>query len=138
MLSPVLGLFDITFMRDAWVADHWQYFAIIGPLTLLAAAAQSRPRCLPFALLLVPLCGVLTWRQARIYAGSETFWGAFVKANQPAMDAYNQGCALLNQGNVDDAASNFRKAIDLQPAFALAYNNLGAILLRQGRTDRPC
>jgi len=135
MLSPVLGFFDISFMREAWVADHWQYFAIIGPLALIAAAIQTHPRALPVALLLLPLCAVLTWRQARIYVDANTFWGAFVQANRTALDDYNRGCALLNQGKLDEAAAKFRNAIALQPAFGLAYNNLGKILLQQGRID---
>jgi tetratricopeptide (TPR) repeat protein len=138
MILPALGLFDISFMRYAWVTDHWQYFAIPGPIALVAAGVSQLPgRSTPWVVagVLLTACGVLTWRQSRMYQGSETFWGAFMQANQPAIAQYDAGCERMAKGHLDEALPLFRAAIDDQPAFALPYNNIGFILLKNGSVD---
>ncbi len=40
-LVPVLGLTDVGYMRYSLVADHYQYFAVIGVVSLVAAAWKT-------------------------------------------------------------------------------------------------
>ena len=46
---------------------------------------------------------------------------------------YNQGMMLLQGGMFDDAEERFRSAVEVNPKYALALNNLGSIRLLQGR-----
>ena len=48
---------------------------------------------------------------------------------------YNLGNALRNAGAPQRALASFRRAIELAPDFALAYNNLGSLLHGQGHDD---
>jgi len=53
MLGPVLGFFNISYVRLSRVADHWQYFAIIGPIALKLpwlpdVSCRTSPRRFPF------------------------------------------------------------------------------------------
>jgi hypothetical protein len=43
MLMPVLGFFNIYFMRYSLVADHYQYVAIVGIVALVTATAYGLP-----------------------------------------------------------------------------------------------
>jgi tetratricopeptide (TPR) repeat protein len=47
----------------------------------------------------------------------------------------NLGGVLLIQGKFDDAAAELRKAVELDPKFALAHTRLGVALLAQGKLD---
>jgi protein O-mannosyl-transferase len=145
MLSPVLGFLNIGFMKFSLVADHWQYFAIIGPIALLAEAiAKGYQRLGPYprhalaAAVSAMLLGlaVLTWRQCEVYRDSGTFWRAVLATDAGSWGAHNNlGGFLVEQGQSDEAIAHFRAAVELQPGFARAQYNLGAALREQGQVD---
>ena len=41
MIAPVLGFVDISYMRITWVADHFLYLPMIGPLVLIVAGVTT-------------------------------------------------------------------------------------------------
>ncbi len=141
MLLPVLGFLNIYFMRYSLVADHWQYFAILGPAVLaaagLAAALRSHATAKIFlGGVLLLLLGVLTWRQAGLYRNAETYWLATLAGNPDCFVAENDlGQFLFQSGRTQEALDHFRKATVINPHYAEAYYNIGDALLRQGRID---
>jgi tetratricopeptide (TPR) repeat protein len=145
MLLPVLGFLNIYFMRFSLVADHWQYFAVIGPIALAAAGLTGawgfvggRKPFLGPALCgtLLAMLGVLTWRQSQTYTDSVTLWRTTLARNPNSyLVQYNLGCALLPAGHGDEAMVHFQKALEICPGFSDAHNNLGNILLQKGHVD---
>jgi tetratricopeptide (TPR) repeat protein len=132
LLLPVLGFVNIYFMRYSLVADHWQYFAIIGPITLFAA--PIRKPALAAAILLA--LGAMTWRQCGNYVDEETLWQATLRLNPQCWMAHgNVGDWLDQKGMVDAAIAEYQTALRLQPDYAPGHNNLGIALGRKGRTD---
>ena len=82
-LFPVLGFFDQGFYQFSLVADHWQYYSIVGVIALAVAAGElicrrmgERRRHLGAAAGVIVLLalGVATWRRATVYVNSETLW----------------------------------------------------------------
>lgn len=55
--------------------------------------------------------------------------------NEDARTAYNNGVNLQQQGNIDAAVGHFQQAIELDPNFCDAMDNLGQILRSQGKID---
>ena len=47
----------------------------------------------------------------------------------------NLGNALLQKGRVDEAITQYQKALQIKPDYAEAHNNLGTALLQKGRVD---
>jgi tetratricopeptide (TPR) repeat protein len=144
-LGPALGFINVYPMRYSFVADHFQYLASVGLLTLAAAGlgrlgaskriGPSRERALSGALLLV-LAG-LTWRQTHAYANLETLWRRTIAVNPGCSIAHNNlGNVLLSKGQMDEAFIHFQKAVEVAPDNAEAYDSLGFVLLQRGQVDQ--
>jgi tetratricopeptide (TPR) repeat protein len=132
MLLPILGFLNIYYMRFSLVADHWQYFAMIGPIAV-AAGIVRRP---VLAVALVLALGVLTWKQCGIYANSETLWRATLARNPGSTIARNNlSRALLDKGRVDDAMQLCQTVLATHPNDVTAQFNLGDGLRQKGRLD---
>jgi tetratricopeptide (TPR) repeat protein len=141
LLFPVLGFFNVYFFRYSFVADHFQYLAGIGPLTL-AAAGISRlfgfVKKQEWALCgaLVVVLGALTWQQAGIYRDLETLWCDTLAKNPGCWLAQNNlGAIFVDKGRFDEAIENYRKAIQFNPNSAVPLYSLGVALADKGRFD---
>lgn len=143
-LAPLLGFISLYTFRYTFVADHYQYVACLGPLTLLAAAHSrrwARPLpdlglrlALPLAILLAS--GYLTWSQCRVYRSDETLWrDTIAKSPGSAIARHNLGVALAAGGKLEEAAQRYRESLRLEPGNIFTLANLGNVLLRQGRLD---
>ena len=143
MLLPVLGFWDIYFMKYSLVADHWQYFAIIGPIGLVAtgitrASDRLKKRNVflvpAFSVILLLVLGVLTWRQTCTYSDIETLWMTTIAKNPVCELAhYNLGTFLEEKGQLDRAMTHYQEVIRLNQNNTDAYINRGNIYDKLGQ-----
>jgi tetratricopeptide (TPR) repeat protein len=143
MLFPVLGFVDQAFYQFALVADHWQYYSIIGVIALAVATGEGLCRRLGghgrhwgtvagMAVLLV--LGVASWRRGCVYADEETLWSDNVARNPNTWVAHNNlGYALKQAGKIEEAIAHYQQALRIEPDYAEAHYNLGNALKRLGR-----
>ena len=137
-ILPVLGFIDIYFMKFSPVADHWQYFSIIGIIVLVSEGFrllyQQADRRLAIVVILIYLTALLTLNihsQSR-FADEKTMWLRTIKQNPNAWFCYNNlGNIYYNAKNKDSAGFYYKKAVELAPHIAEVNYNLGTLLFQQ-------
>ena len=111
-LTPALGFFDIYPMRYSFVADHFQYLASIGVMVLCSAVIT-----------------VIIRRRGSLHRimGLATYGVMIVVL----------GMRVWQQGHIyKDAETLWRDTISKNPHAWMAYNNLGEVLVTQGKLDQ--
>jgi Tfp pilus assembly protein PilF len=144
-LLPVLGFFDVFYFRYSYVADHFQYLACIGLISLAVstgtaicerAGQRGRDWGMLAAAIVMLTLGLSTWGQARIYQDSETLWGDTLAKNPQCWMAHNNlGTVFLREGKVSGAIAHFDQALEIKPDDAEAHTNLGIALYQTGKRE---
>jgi tetratricopeptide (TPR) repeat protein len=144
-LSPMLGFIMLFTFHYSFVADHYQYLACLGPLTLAAAgltkafdhlekgAALLRPIvCGAFLFML----GALSWRQCAMYRDWDTLWRATLANNPRSWMAHNNlALSLQMSGRLNEAVGHYLIALQINPGFGERHYNLANALAGLGRSD---
>jgi tetratricopeptide (TPR) repeat protein len=143
-LFPVLGFLNVYAFLFSFVADHWQYLAILAVAPLAGAAwarigggrgetGRWRPGKNLLAGAVLGLLGLLTWRQCWIYRDPRTFYRALLARNPACWMAHtNLGLLLEGEGRTEEAIAQFETALQLRPGYAEGCNNLGVGLSELG------
>ena len=139
-LVPVIGLVQI---GEQSHADRYTYIPSIGIYILLvwgfldivARWPRTKPYIRAISVTAYGACVILTWIQIGYWTNSETLFNHAIQATNNNYVAYtNLGVTLQKQGKLDDAASNYERALTSKPHFIEAENDLGQARLLQGRT----
>jgi Tfp pilus assembly protein PilF len=142
-LAPAMGFTDVGYMRYSMVANHYQHIAIIGVITLVAAAGCEALRWLPqstraftfaVAAAVVMVFAYLSGRQSANYRDPVTLYNAVLADNPTSWLAHlNLGGVLKWNGQNEDARRHFRDALRYKADFADAHYNLGVVLYEDGQ-----
>ncbi|HVM59794.1 MAG TPA: tetratricopeptide repeat protein [Verrucomicrobiae bacterium] len=137
-LLPVLGFFSVFYFRYSYVADHFQYLASIGLITLAVAVAgavvrQPAARCAAGAIA-VAAFGALSWRHAEVFHDEETLWRDVIARNPGCLMAHNNyATVLIGQGRWEEALQQCQQALQIKPDDPVAHDNWGSVLLKTGK-----
>jgi tetratricopeptide (TPR) repeat protein len=143
-LGPALGFVNVYPFRYSYVADHFQYLASLGIITLAAAAIANAlerrrtwtpRRALAIAAIVAVPLAVLTWRQSRQYVNAAALYQTTLARNPQCWMAHNNLAALAlaeSPPALDVALTHVRASLQLNPRNDVAHNNLGLVHQKQG------
>jgi tetratricopeptide (TPR) repeat protein len=132
-LFPALGFVNVYPMRYSFVADHFQYLASIGIITLIAAMLARWEK---YALVLPLLLAALTFHRASAFNNPEALWNDTVAKNPQAWAAHDQlGYIYVGRNDPQQAKACFERAIQINPDHPEGYIGLGNLLLGQNQPD---
>jgi tetratricopeptide (TPR) repeat protein len=144
-LFPAIGFFNVFPFRFSFVADHFQYLASIGGITLFSAGAASlikrwnvRPALFAVTVIVGGLLAFLTWNQSFMYADAETLYRGTIARNPSSWMAHNNLGSLKLGGSrteVEEGMAHIKEALKLKPDYAGARMNLGTALRTLGRYE---
>jgi len=144
-LFPVLGLINNSFCRYSFVADHFQYLAAMGPLSLAGAGLFGLAKfVIPERAWLQSIIaggvllalGILSWQRVWAYESQETLWTDTLAKNPNCWVGHgNLGAAWSKSGRIPEAIAQFTEALRLNPNYAEAHNDLGSVLVDVGKYD---
>ena len=144
ILFPALGFLNVYPFIYSFVADHFQYLASIGIITITSAGLTTLVDAVPqrraisaavFSLLLGTLT-LLTWRQAHMYRDEETLWRATLSRNPDCWLAHSDLAAgLVEKGQLDEAIAHYERALTTRPDPETGHYNLAAALTKAGKVD---
>jgi len=123
-LVPALGFFNVFPMLYFFVGDHFQYLASIGLIVLLVAGFSTIPfSTMPlaiqrlafvFTVAILPILGLLTFKQSRIYMNEEVLFQDTINKNPNFWMPYsNLAEEYQRQGKLNLAVDHFQKSWDL-------------------------
>ena len=141
MLVPVIGLVQV---GEQSMADRYTYLPQIGLSIGLAWGAKRVVRLRPGRAWLYGVASSLTLaalmgcarRQVSCWRDTETMWRhALACTSQNALAHSNLAVTLRDQGRIDEAIAEFRKALEIEPDDAMVHGNLGRALAKQAKFD---
>ncbi|HEY4085840.1 MAG TPA: tetratricopeptide repeat protein [Bryobacteraceae bacterium] len=138
-LAPALGFVNVYPFIYSYVADHFQYQAMIA--VFIAAAAylvtltkklpEDRARLAPVvAGVILVAFGALTWRQTGLYLDEATLYRKTLAENPQAFMAWVNLALVVDKtpGHEEEAIRLTNKALEIRPNSAEAVNNIGMFL----------
>jgi tetratricopeptide (TPR) repeat protein len=136
-LLPVIGLVQVGSQSRA---DRYTYIPMVGISIMVAWGARElikSDRALAAAGITTGLiwCG-FTWRYLEDWESSETLFLHALQATDKNFVAYNNlGSIRQRQGRIEEAVSDFEKAVKIQPGSPEALDSLGEALTTLGKSD---
>ncbi|MEO5971238.1 MAG: tetratricopeptide repeat protein [Bdellovibrionia bacterium] len=145
-LLPVLGLVNIPYMKNSFVADHWHYLSFSCLVLLfadffVASLNKLKTKWIPVAIGMstgaLILLTEITFHQAQYYKNEEILWKQTLSKDPTSAFSWNcLGVYYLRWDRDAEAEGAFQKAASIDPSEQPALFNLAVLADRKNDPDR--
>jgi hypothetical protein len=133
---PVLGFVTFLYQYFSTTADHYLYLAMLGPALATAWLVRRCGETRSTLITVVFVLGLFDWRtvhQTFIWRDDFALFGNATVVNPRSVLGWNNlGSAFNDRHDLDQARECFSKAVELDPSYSEAHENLAAVLDQQG------
>jgi len=138
-LIPVIGIVQVGWQA---MADRYSYIPLIGLFIMISWGGadlmegwRHRRKVMGATMcLLLSMCMILTWMQAKNWNNSATLFRHAINVTSKNYLAHNNfGLCLMEQSKTKEAIKHYSEAIRINPFYAGAHYNLGVAKAKQGR-----
>ncbi|MBC7540493.1 MAG: tetratricopeptide repeat protein, partial [Bacteriovorax sp.] len=141
LMFPVLGFFDIYFMRYSPASDHYQYPAYLliipGIVFLLDNFLSSSFIKLGLAALATTACFVLSFQHTAIYKDEWALWTHTLEMNpQSGLALNNLGILLEAKGRIEEAKVLWMKNLEQDSKDVESHVNMGFYYVRKEQPEQ--
>lgn len=138
-LLPTLTPFGISWI----VAERYTYLGALGIIVIIALVIQkigeivkSQKISLVLLVIIILALSLRTIVRNTDWKNQDTLWLATAKTSPSSPQNHNNlGDLYFRHGNLEKAAEEFKKAIELQPNYGDAYHNLANAYHQMGKDD---
>jgi tetratricopeptide (TPR) repeat protein len=145
-LFPALGFFNVYPFIFSYVADHFQYHAmipVIAAASVLAVGLVERAapagRAIGWSVVagVVALLGIASASDSAAFQSQLTVFSATIKENPKSWMAHDSlGLWYKDHGDPVKAIAHFQEALRLRPDYPQAHNNMGLCYEGEGDMGR--
>ena len=137
-LVPVIGLVQVGVQS---MADRYTYLPSIGIFIMCVWGVSGLMESVPRRRIMLACTGSIiltclsfvTWIQLGYWQNSKTLFShAILVTKQNHVAHCNLGTALLDEDRLNEAAAEYKKALDIWPTYPDTLNNLGVVCARKG------
>ncbi len=137
-MLPLLGLVPFLMQYFSTVADHYLYMPMLGPALALAWLLTHKPHRFLYAATAawLTILGFLSIAEAGHWEDELTLWEHTLKVNERSFAGHvAYANALTRRGYDNEAAPHYKRSMEINPAYAQAYDAYAMLLIRYGRTE---
>ncbi|MCA9414294.1 MAG: tetratricopeptide repeat protein, partial [Candidatus Omnitrophica bacterium] len=140
-LAPALGFVSFGYQKHSFVSDHFMYLPLLGLAIVLSflmtRISIGRGFLFPaICLFLVLMWALVSWRQCGVWRNPVAFWQSVLHADETSWVAHeNLATYLDGEGELEEAAHHYRRAVEIDPEEPIGWINLGRNQILRGEYE---